>query len=583
MSFNYNKGKHHDGDSMWTSYSDLFLGLSIVFLLLYVTASLKQGTDGIQKNIEYKQVLKENADLKQQIQAYESLKSDYLQHQASADEQSSYEELMGKLNLLQDQAKDEKNKLRQQATENEQKEHALNKYQQLIRNIVNSNMVSKSRIKNRDTMIDTKEQVITEKAQEISGLEKTVQQKKAEVSQGEQKIAGLEDNLTTRMKQLRNSYKSQKISQAKYEKQKMALKQEAEAKIEALRQKNMSIADEIRQANQQLQATSARLNDTQSKLSQTKGALVQAGAEKERLKNEMTEAASKHQSEVARMRGQFESQQAQEKAAFEGQLAKERLSGAQKAAREASFKAAAEAKARGLEQQVADLDGKFKETEGKLNQTQGALAQAGQERERLQGELAGADAKRAADAANLRSAYAAKAAADKAAFEEQLAKERLSGDQKAAREASFKAAAEGKAKALEQQVSALGDKYKASQGELAQAQENLNARKKLAGEIAKNFAARGVKAEVDARTGDVMLSFGNQYFGSGQSNLKEGMTKILDKAVPAYSESLFSDPKIASKIQSVEIVGFASPTYKGKQVGSIESRWRQPSGDQLQP
>lgn len=42
------------------------------------------------------------------------------------------------------------------------------------------------------------------------------------------------------------------------------------------------------------------------------------------------------------------------------------------------------------------------------------------------------------------------------------------------------------------------------------------------------------------------------------------MRSVLEKAMPAYSASLFDDPKVSSKIQAVEIVGFASPTYKGK-------------------
>jgi outer membrane protein OmpA-like peptidoglycan-associated protein len=63
-----------------------------------------------------------------------------------------------------------------------------------------------------------------------------------------------------------------------------------------------------------------------------------------------------------------------------------------------------------------------------------------------------------------------------------------------------------------------------------------------------------------------MLSFGNQYFQSGHAELQPGMREILVKAMPAYSSSLFGDPKIAEKIQSVEIVGFASPTYQGRYI-----------------
>ena len=122
----------------------------------------------------------------------------------------------------------------------------------------------------------------------------------------------------------------------------------------------------------------------------------------------------------------------------------------------------------------------------------------------------------------------------------------------------------GKANELEGKVGALGAQLGATQGELARAQENLNAKKKLSAAIAANFASKGIKAEVDQRSGDVMLAFGDQYFDTGRAELKPKMRSILEKAVPAYSASLFEDPKIAAKIQSVEIVGFASPTYKGK-------------------
>jgi outer membrane protein OmpA-like peptidoglycan-associated protein len=442
MGFDYNKQKNHGGqDSMWTSYSDLFLGLSIIFLLLYVSASLKQSTDGIRQHMDLQRISKENEDLKQQIQVYNTLKQDYLTKEASQDEQSTYEELMNKLSLLQEDAKDEKNKLQKQALENEKKEHALSKYQQMVRNIINSNMLAKARIKSRDTMIENKDVIIDEKSNEIKGLETTVAEKKAKIEQGENHIAGLESELQKRMSQLRNSYKSQKISKKKFEQQQNLLRQETENKIGALRDQNQKFEKELSQAAQELQQTSTQLSET---------------------KNENT----KLQGRVAGMRAEFAAQSAKERAAFDAQLAKERLSGEAKAAREAAFKAEAQRKAGALEGQIADLD----------------------------------------------------------------------------------------------------RKYKTSQGELAKAQENLNARKKLASQIKGNFRAKGIKAEVDAGTGDVLLSFGDEYFDTGQSSLKPGMRKILEQAMPTYSESLFKTPQIADKIQSVEIVGFASPTFKGKYV-----------------
>lgn len=472
MGFDYNKkGGHGGGDSMWTSYSDLFLGLSIIFLLLYVSASLKQGTDGIQRQTDLKLLSKENEDLKKQIQAYETLKQDYMQTQASAGEQENYKELMDKLSLLQDEANEERKDLLAQASENQKKEKALNQYQQMIRNIVNSNMISKARIKTRDTLIDTKEQVIDEKTGEIKDLQQDVAQKETEIRQGEQKAASLESQLDKRMKQLRSSYKAQKISQKKFEQQKEALQNEMEGKIAAVRQQTARKQAELEAAEQQLQATNAALGQTQ-------GALAQ--------------------------------------------------------------------------------------TEGQLNAAKGSIASLGQEKEKLQGDLNAAAGKHQAEMRGIRDGFAKQQAAEKAAFDRALANEKLSGDAKAAKERAFAAAAEGKAKDLEGKIGDLDKQFQATKGELARAQENLNAKKKLADSIGKAFAAKGIKADVDGKNGDVMLSFGDQYFDTGRADLKPQMRDILQKAIPSYSASLFEDPKVAQKIQSVEIVGFASPTYKGK-------------------
>jgi outer membrane protein OmpA-like peptidoglycan-associated protein len=458
MGFNYDRNKHKQGeDAMWTSYSDLFLGLSIIFLLLYVSASLRQGTDGIRQHIENKRLAQEAADLKQQIQVYETLKQDYLAKQASQEEQATYEELMSKLSLLQEEAKEEKSKLELQAQENDKKAQALNKYQQMIRNIVNSNLLAKSRIKTRDTMIDTKEEIITEKSKEIDSLEKTVVQRQAEIEQGEQRIEGLQSELDRKVSQLRKAFKSQKITKAKFEQQQKALKTEAENRIAALRERNAKVQAELERASQDLAATATQLTQAQ-------GTVEKLGRDKSRLEGELENASGRHKSELARLRGEFDNARGKERAAFEAALAREKLSGSERAAREAAFKADAERKAKALEGQIAEADRKFRE----------------------------------------------------------------------------------------------------SQRALAKAQENLNAKKNLAQQIRKNFAASGVKAEVDERSGDVLLSFGDEYFDTGAATLKPKMREIINKAMPAYSSSLFEDAKVAEKIQSVEIIGFASPTYKGK-------------------
>lgn len=555
MGFEYNKHKKESGDSMWTSTSDLFLGLSIIFLLLYVSASLRQGTDGIKQHIEFKRVEKENEDLRQQIKAYETLKQDYMQKQASAEEQDNYKELMDKLVLLQDEAKDEKNNLRQQANENEKKEKALNQYQQMIRNIVNSNAVSKARIKSRDTMIDDKEQIIEVKSNEIVDLEKDVKQKQQAIVATEAKASTLSNQLDKRMKQLRDSYKAQHISKKKFEQDRAQLQSEMEGKISKVREQNAIAKAEFNKASAELQETSRALTQTQGQLENAKGSIVALGAQKAKLQGEIANQQVKFQEQSAGMREKFAAQAAADKAAFEGALAKERLTGEEKAARERAYAAAAAGKAKALEGQIGDLGEKLKGTRGELERVAAAEAAARGKAEAAEGRAA-AEGARAAAAAGKANEAEGRARA--------LAGRLGDAEGKAAAASREAAAAMGKATELEGKVGALGAQLGATKGELARAQENLNAKKKLSESIAKNFASKGIKAEVDQRSGDVMLAFGDQYFDTGRAELKPKMRSILEKAVPAYSASLFEDPKIAAKIQSVEIVGFASPTYKGK-------------------
>ena len=528
MPFNSNRDRGHAGqDSMWTSYSDLFLGLSVVFLLLYVTASLRQGTDGIRQHMEYQQLTKENQDIKKQLEVYSTLKQEYLKKEASQDEQDAYSELMSKLDLLQEQAKEEKIKLRQQADDNGKKEVALNKYQQMIRNIMNANMIAKSRIKNRDVMITDQTATIKDQGSAINGLEDTLQEKKQIIAKGEAKINDLETNLDEKLKELKKEYKHNQITKKKYEAQQAALKEQAETKIEALQTQNQHAEADIKKINSELAQTQKTLDTTKTQLDTTKN-------ENAKLETEIQGATAKHNAEVAKLKGDFDSQQAREKAAFDDALKKEKLTNGEKARREGEFRAAAEAKAKAMGDQLAGLNNKYNDATAQMKKMKGD--------------------------------FEAQQAGDKKAFEDALNKEKLSGAERARREGQFRAAAEAKAKAMGDQLSGLANKYNAQGAELAKAQENLNAKHKIAQQIKANFAKNGIKADVDEKTGDVLLSFGDQYFDSGSANLKAGMKKILEQAVPVYSSSLFENQQIADKISNVEIVGFASPTFKGKYI-----------------
>ena len=84
MSFNYEKHKNHQDDGhFWTSYSDLFLGLSTIFLLLYVTSSLRTNTSGMKQQMEKEELNKKVQILETKVATYESMARDAMKKEAT--------------------------------------------------------------------------------------------------------------------------------------------------------------------------------------------------------------------------------------------------------------------------------------------------------------------------------------------------------------------------------------------------------------------------------------------------------------------------------------------------------------------
>jgi chromosome segregation ATPase len=481
MSFNYNRsGKHDGGESFWTSNSDLFLGLSSIFLILYVVASLRSGADGINSATENKKLKVQIQDLENQLKTYESVKEQYIQNQATKDEKDEYNELMDKLTLLQQEAKNEKDNLTKQAQENAQKERALNKYQQMVRNIINSNSFAKTKVANRNEVIVEKEQVIDEKNVEITdknnriaSLNADIKSKETLIRNKEAQIYQVNNQLNGKMKELKYIFKKAKLTQKAYAARVRKLKEEAEAKVAMIEQQKRSTLGELENAKLTLRQTENQLNSTKGALVQTQTELEQKGQQISSLNSKLSAAGAETQARMNALKAQFEANRAAERAAFEGALRNQKnLSNAEIARREAAFKAAGEAKSRKLEADLAGLAGQLRSTEGQLAQVKAELA----------------------------------------------------------------------------------------------------ARKNIAKQIKQGFDKMGVKADIDLESGDVLLDFGQSYFESNSANLTTDMRSVLQKAMPVYSKSLFGNEEVAQQISSVEVIGFASPTYKGRVIDPNSNR-----------
>lgn len=470
MSFEYERLKHKSSeDNIWTPYSDLFMCISLIFIFMYVVAILRDTSSSAQNQQEIKELKQLVEEYKTKQRVYEGLTKETIE-ESSEEEQDAYKNLMDKLSLLKDEASQEKESLRQQALENEKKEVALNKYQQLIRNIINTNVLAKSQIKRRDSIIEKKDDTIVENKQLVAELETDVKQKEQEISSKDREINRISDKLENRVAEIRRLYNDQKISKTKMNEQIQKLEQDSQSRIQSLQSERAKLSAQLSDVGSELEETSQTLAKTKSELT---------AKEREKLA----------------LRGQLEDTKA---------------------------KAAAEVEA-----------------------------------------VKGSAAKQIEA---LRAAHAQKMADEKSALEAALNKEKLTAAQRAQREGEFRAQAMAAEERLRGQIAGLQGKVSSQAGELTKAKELMNARKRVADQIKENFRKAGLEAKVDPNTGDVTLSFGRDNFDTGQYNLKPGMEKTLKSFVPLYAESLFKDPKIAEKIKSVEVVGFASPTYRGKVV-----------------
>lgn len=465
MALNYDKIRHNreDGGNHWTSYSDLFLVLSVVFLLLYVIANIRAGTLTVMQQNQVQQAKTEADALKKQIKAYEVLKEDYVKDGASKDEVQMYRDLMDHMDLLQGDAKKERDEARAKAQAADEKQKNLNYYQQLVKNIVNANLVASGRVKKRDLVIEDRER-------DIENLSATVENQQNEIQKNTALIANVQTNYEKQKEATIAAFKAKKETKAKMEKQLAMLEQQSQAQIAALHQKN---------------------NEAQNQIENTRAALEAKNRQAEQLLNNLNEKENQYQKSIADLNKQHEAEANQARAEFENNLRAQKLSDDARIAQEKAFAAGEAKKLAAYKDQLGNLQSDLEHTR---NQMKGI---------------------------------------------------------------------EGK---YQSSIKSLEDTNKNLAGDLASAQRKLEAQKRLAQSIEDNFAKAGIKASVDGKSGDVTIDFHDEYFDNGSADLKNGMRSVLEKAFPVYAKSLLDNPKIAKKINSVEIVGFASPTYKSRSV-----------------
>ena len=517
---------------------------------------MRQGADVIKQQVQNEQLSMEVNDLKNQLKAYEDIKNQYMKDQASQSEKNEYNELVDKLSLLKEENLSENDRLKKALLANESKEDSLNKYQQMVRNMLNANKLAKVKINTREDVIEEKTQVISEKQTQVNQLESEVVKNKQLIAQGENQILKAKDQLNNRLKQLKNSFKANKITRIILEKKISQANLENDTKVKALLREKQQYQHELVGVTTKLQEVASNLDETKNNLDKKNNELSSTKSSLDKKSNELSATRGildKKTGELMAAQGTL-AQTSGELSATKGLLNK-------KVGELETTKGV-------LNKKTGELmaaQGSLEQTSGELSATKGLLNKKSGEAESLQNKLAQSALDAESKIAGLKNSFANQQGKEKAAFLGELNKLKLGAAEKGRREEAFRVASLEKEKSLNQQMNGL-------QGQLEKAKAEIEARQSVAKDIKNRFASAGIKAEVNSESGEVLLDFGESYFDSGSSQLKAEMKSVIEKAIPVYAKSLLGNSKTAEKVSAVEIIGFASPTYKGKFVDPKSSK-----------
>ncbi len=573
MGLDFERIKHkveHGTGHQWTSYSDLFLVLSVTFLLLYVVANLRGGAAAVVAQEQLRVSSARMSELEKQVKAYEVLKDDYIDKGASQDEVAMYRDLEEKLALLENDAQNEYEDAQAKAREAKLKFNGLNKYQALIKNIVNANLVSSAKSKRQLTMLDDRDGRIEEKDVKIDTLDAETKVQEKTIEANKKRIAQIRESLAERERSLKNvknlSAKQRRDLEAKIRQE----REEAGGKIAQLENQN-------KDATQELEKTQVEL-DRKSKLAT-------------RLSTDLKKSKENFESQMQSARAEHEAQVARDREKYEQQIGAARATAAQKAQAARELKEKMNASEAEMNQKIAQLEGEQRQTAGKLGQAEAQLAAKSRETERLMGDLQKTQGEYERKLGEAKAEYAAGVARERGKLEGQLRAAKMTASEKASAEAAMRQRLAQAEKEMNDKIADLAGNLEGTKRKLASAEKQygdsigalqrtnqtlqrdlntsvtkLGAQRRLAAQLKSNLRAVGIDAEVDPKTGDLTISFGDEYFDTGSATLKPGMVAVVRKMMPVYAKSLFENAEIARKLDTVEIVGFASPTFQGRVV-----------------
>ncbi len=348
MNFDYDRiAKKEDHGNQWVSYSDLFMVLSFLFLLLYTVASFRSGAISVQSNKTIADKEEQIRQLEAQVQVFERLRNNYLEVSATQQEKKIFDALMNRLDTLKEKTQQDEATARAELKELAEKNKSLDFYQNTVKSLITAHLSANAKINERDQRIDTQ-------TKEIGSLSKTVKDQEQTLTKKERLIAQTSDQLRA----VKSEFEKERVDR---EEQQKAFSERLSKIVKERDEKVSSLSQESTQRKQ-------ALNQSMAQMEALKTDLNQAQKQNENLINELTSAQNLSQKQIDQIKGEHLAEMQRQEGAFKDEIAKQKLNAAERAAAENMYKDR-------LAKSNAEHNAKLKDLEGGLAENNKRLAQ----------------------------------------------------------------------------------------------------------------------------------------------------------------------------------------------------------------
>ena len=495
-----------DDSSVWSSYSDLFTNVAIIFLVMFVFALVKSGVTKIEQ-VQMKKRHENELKGKMSAKDVEKSKSRITKIEKTVEEMKNYESIIdNKVAELNNFAK------------------KLHQNKDLLKEVIASQSRQDSLMKMAEEKLEIEKkqhyekQVALEAAKlKIDMLNEEIEKAKVEVHQREDIVAKTRLEMNQKIDQMKQEVtKKQELTDQLINKK----EQEAQQKIEALAlnfEKTKTTAENVaiqknNELKQKIDSLTTSLKSTQQEAAKLVSDLKMASTSK----SQQDQTLSSMKSQLLDIEGQL----AQNKAA------KEKLESEKN--QMSSVIAQMKTQNKGIREEYEDLRKSATGSETKNKQLSA-------ENEDIKARLKGLE--------NKLTASESEVSIWRGGLEKKI----------------------GEADRLKKELAETQNKF----NNLAQTLSKLkdSVKNDVASKLMNKFKESGLNAKVDPRTGEVTLLSGEGFnFERGSAKISKEAKLMLKKIIPVYAEVLFEDEKIIKQISSFNMEGHSSPSFGGNYI-----------------